>query len=175
MPAQRVVEGLNAQIGREFAASHQYLGMGLAYERHALPRLAAFFYRQALEERDHGLMMARYLLDSDEAPVLGGLDAPSAEFEDAVAPIALALEQEREVTGHIDELMTAARDERDYASEQFIQWFVKEQVEEVATMSQLLTVAERCRDDLMELEKYVERELAGAQDDDPTAPPVVGA
>jgi bacterioferritin B len=175
MPARRFVEGLNAEIEREFAASQQYLAMGLHYDRHALPRLAAFFYRQALEERDHGLMMARYLLDSDEVPLVGSMDAPRSEFDDAVAPIALALEQEREVTGYIDELMTVARDERDYASEQFIQWFVKEQVEEVSTMSQLLMVAERCRDDLMELEEYVERELAGAQDDDPTAPPVVGA
>jgi ferritin len=175
MPAQRFVEGLNAEIGREFAASQQYLVMGLHYDGQALPRLAGFFYRQALEERDHGLMMARYLLDSDEVPLLGALDAPRSDFADAVAPIALALEQEREVTGHIDELMAVAREARDYASEQFVQWFVKEQVEEVSTMSQLLTVAERCRDDLMELEEYVERELAGAQDDDPTAPPVAGA
>ena len=131
MPAERIVDGLNAQIGREFAASQQYLVMGLHYDGQALPRLAAFFYRQALEERDHGLMMARYLLDSDEIPLVGTLDAPRGEFEDAVAPIALAVEQEREVTGHID--------------------------------------------DLMELEEYVERELAGAADDDPTAPPVVGA
>ncbi len=175
MAAHRFVEGLNAQIGREFAASQQYLVMGLHYDGHALPRVAAFFYRQAVEERDHGLMMARYLIDSDEAPLVGSMDAPDGDFEDAVAPIALALQQEREVTGHIDELMTVARDERDYASEQFIQWFVKEQVEEVATMSQLLTVAERCRDDLMELEEYVERELAGTGGDDPTAPPPVGA
>ena len=73
----------------------------------------------------------------------------------------------------INELMTASRDARDYTSEQFVLWFVKEQVEEVASMSSLLDVAERCRDDVMELEEYVARE-AGGGDNDPTVPPAAG-
>ncbi len=65
--------------------------------------------------------------------------------------------------------MSAAREAGDYASEQFVLWFVKEQVEEVATMSSPLDVAERCRDDLMQLEEYVAREQ-GSHDEDASAP-----
>src|SRR3954447_23848827 len=174
MPEQAFVDRLHEQIGYEFAASQQYAAVAVHYDAHTLPRLAAFFYRQALEERGHAMMMVRYLLDAGAAVTITGMDAPRTEWSDAVEPIAMALEQERGVTERIDELMTVARDERDYASEQFMSWFVKEQVEEEATMSDLLAVAERCRDDLMELEQYVAREQ-GAAGDDPSAPPAADA
>jgi bacterioferritin B len=174
VPAQRFVDALNAQMAREFGASQQYVSAAVHYDAHTLPRLAAFFYRQALEERGHAMMMVRYLLDAGAQVAIPGIDAPRTEWSDAVEPIAMALEQERQVTERINELMTVAREERDYASEQFVSWFVKEQVEEEATMSDLLAVAERCRDDLMELEAYVAREQ-GAADDDPSAPPAADA
>jgi ferritin len=174
VPAQRFVDALNAQLGREFGASQQYVAAAVHYDAHTLPRLAGFFYRQGREERGHAMMMVRYLLDSGAAVTIAGMDAPRTEWSDAIEPIAMALEQERTVTERIDELMTIARDERDYASEQFMSWFVKEQVEEEATMSDLLAVAERCRDDLMQLEEYVAREQAGA-DSDPSAPPPADA
>jgi ferritin len=173
MPAQRFVDALNAQVAWEFGASQQYVAVAVHYDSHTLPRLAAFFYRQAVEERGHALMMVRYLLDAGARPAIPGVEAPRGEFGDAIEPIALALEQERAVSERIAELVTVARDERDYASEQFVQWFVKEQVEEEATMSSLLAVAERCRDDLMELEEYVAREHASAEAD-PAAPPAAG-
>jgi bacterioferritin B len=174
MPAQRFVDALNAQLAREFGASQQYVAAAVHYDAHTLPRLAGFFYRQALEERGHAMMMVRYLLDAGAEVSIPGMDAPRAEWGDAVEPIAMALEQERQVTERINELMTVAREEQDYASEQFVSWFVKEQVEEEATMSDLLAVAERCRDDLMELEEYVAREQ-GAAGDDPSAPPAADA
>ncbi|TML30763.1 MAG: ferritin [Actinobacteria bacterium] len=174
MPAQRFVDALNAQLGREFGASQQYVAAAVHYDASTLPRLAAFFYRQALEERGHAMMMVRYLLDAGAEATISGLEAPRTEWSDPIEPIAMALDQERAVTGAIDELMTIARDERDYASEQFVSWFVKEQVEEESTMSSLLAVAERCRDDLMQLEEYVARELA-ATGDDPSAPPPADA
>jgi bacterioferritin B len=174
VPAPRFADALNAQLAREFGASQQYVAAAVHYDAHTLPRLAAFFYRQAVEERGHAMMMVRYLLDAGAEVTITGIEAPRTEWSDAVEPIAMALEQERGVTESIDELMTIARDERDYASEQFVSWFVKEQVEEEATMSSLLAVAERCRDDLMELEEYVAREQ-GAAADDPGAPPAADA
>jgi bacterioferritin B len=171
--ATRFIDRLNEQIGHEFAASQQYVATAVWYDAHTLPELAGFFYRQAVEERGHALMMVRYLLDSGAAVHIPGVEGPRAEFADAVEPVALALEQERTVTGQIDDLMRIARDEGDYASEQFVQWFIKEQVEEVATMTGVLAVAERCRDDLMELEEYVAREHGG-REQDPAAPPAAG-
>jgi bacterioferritin B len=173
MPASRFVEHLNAQIGNEFAASQQYVAAAVWYDDNTLPQLAGFFYRQAEEERGHALMMVRYLLDAGARVAIPGVDAPRSDFADAVEPVAMALDQERAVTGDIGDLMGIAREEADYASEQFIQWFVKEQVEEEAAMSSLLTVAERCRENLMELEEYVARER-GSAEEDPAAPPVAG-
>jgi ferritin len=78
------------------------------------------------------------------------------------------------VTGQINELAALARQESDYTSEQFMQWFIKEQIEEVAAMSDLLRVVERARDNPLLAEEYLAREGAGGEAADPTAPPVAG-
>ena len=95
-------------------------------------------------------------------------------FEDVVAPVALALDQEKRVSAQINALAGVARSEGDYTSEQFMQWFIKEQVEEVATMNDLLTVVTRAREDIEAIEEYVKREQSGPGSD-PTAPPMAGA
>ena len=174
MPAQQFVDQLNDQIGAEFGAAQQYLAFAVYYDDLTLPRAAAFFYAQSGEERDHALMMVQYLLDADVRPNVPGVAEPSGDFEDWVKPIALALEQEKRVTDQIAALAATARDANDYVSEQFMQWFLKEQVEEVATMSDLLAVAERCRDRPMDFEDYLAREKSGGEAEDPTAPPIAG-
>ncbi len=176
MPAPAFVDLLNEQVGHEFAASQQYLAIAAYYDDDTLPRLAAFFYQQALEERNHALMMVQYLLDADAPAPIPGVAAPLNDFEDVVAPVALALDQERRVTDQINNLAALARHEGDYTSEQFVQWFIKEQVEEVASMSDLLRVVERARDNALLAEEYLAREGIGAGGDeaDPTAPPAAG-
>ena len=174
MPADAFVAKLNEQIGNEFAASHQYIACAVHFDDDALPQLAGFFYRQAMEERDHAMMMIQYLLDTDAPVRIPGVPAPQSEFADVVAPIALAVEQEKRVTKQINALAGVAREAGDYSSEQFMQWFIKEQVEEVATMSDLLRVAERARADVHDIEDYIARELSSA-DGDPTAPRAAGA
>jgi bacterioferritin B len=175
MPAEAFVAKLNEQIANEFAAHQQYVACAVYYDADTLPELARFFYRQAMEERDHAMMMVRYLLDTDAEVRVPGVSAPQNGFEDVVAPIALALDQEKRVTQQINELAGIARAENDFTSEQFMQWFIKEQVEEVATMSDLLRVAERSRDDVHEIEQYVAREHGGDDGEDATAPPPAGA
>jgi ferritin len=174
MAAARFVERLNAQIAYEFAASQQYIANAAYYDSQTLPRLAAFFYAQAVEERNHAMMMVRYLLDADGHVRIPGVAAPEGQFGDIVAPVALALEQERRVSDQIGELVGIAREEGDYLSEQFVQWFLKEQVEEVAAMSSLLAVVERSSDTPMVVEDYLAREGRGAEGADPTAPPAAG-
>jgi bacterioferritin B len=172
--ASRFTDQLNAQIGNELAAHNQYLACAVYYDALTMPRMAAFFYSQALEERAHAAMMIQYLLDTDSDVVIPAVEAPVNTFADVVAPVALALEQEKRVTEQTNELLRIARDESDFASEQFMQWFIKEQVEEVATMSDLLAVATRNRDDIEDIEEYVAREQSGAETD-PTAPRQAGA
>ena len=174
MASQKFADQLNVQIGNEFAAHQQYVACAIHYDALTMPRMAAFFYRQALEERDHAMMMVQYLIDADVAVEIPGVEAPTNDFDDIVAPVRLALDQEKRVTGQINELTALARAEHDYASDQFMQWFIKEQVEEVATMSDLLTVVTRAQHDIEAIEEYVARELGG-EGDDPTAPAIAGS
>jgi bacterioferritin B len=174
MPSDAFVTRLTEQLGNELAASQQYVQIALQYDAETLPRLAAFFYAQALEERTHAMMMAQYLLDAGVTPALPATPAPTFSFEDLVAPVELALEQERRVTDQINALAGLAREDGDYTSEQFLQWFLKEQVEEVATMSDLLTVVRRARENPLLVEEYLAREGVGDGGDDPTAPPAAG-
>ncbi|QWF23833.1 ferritin [Nocardioides sp. LMS-CY] len=174
MAAPRFVEQLNVQIGNELAAHNQYLACAVHYDALTMPQTAALFYGQALEERAHASMMIQYLLDTDSAVTIPAVPAPVSRFDDVVAPVELALEQEKRVTDQINGLLRIAREESDFASEQFMQWFIKEQVEEVATMSDLLAVVHRNVDDIEDIEEYVAREQSNGGDD-PTAPRQAGA
>lgn len=174
MAATRFIERLNEQIAYEFAASQQYIANAVYYDAETLPRLATFFYAQAIEERNHAMMMIQYLLDADADVSIPGIAAPENHFDDIVAPVALALEQERRVSDQIAALVGIAREEGDFQSEQFMQWFLKEQVEEVASMSDLLKVVERSAGDPMRIEDYLVREHPGDGGSDPTAPTAAG-
>ncbi|MEO8091908.1 MAG: ferritin [bacterium] len=167
-------EALNVQIANEFGAAMQYIGAAVYYDSETLPRLAAFFYRQAIEEREHAMMMAQYLLDVDEEVRIPDIKGQQTSFDDAVSPVRMALEQEKRVGEEIYALFELARESKDYRAEQFMQWFVKEQVEEVALMSDLLNVVERSQDNLLLVEEYMAREALGEEGDDPTAPPAAG-
>src|SRR3989440_4988970 len=169
MAAARFISRLNEQIAYEFAASQQYIANAVYYDSQTLPRLAAFFHAQAVEERNHALMMVRYLLDSDALVTIPGVSAPETQFDDVIAPVALALEQERRVSDQIASLAGIAREEGDYLSEQFVQWFLKEQVEEVASMSSLLAVVQRSLENPMQAEDYLAREHSTGDGTDPTA------
>ncbi len=172
--ANRFPDALNAQVGREFAASQQYVAIAVHYDAQTLPQLAAHFYRQAVEERNHALMMVQYLLDADLEVRIPGIDAPKTGFADEREPVALALEQEKQVTAQIAELVQIARDERDHVGEQFLGWFLDEQREEVASMSSLLAVVERASDNLLLVEDYLVRQGGGQGAEPGNAPPSAG-
>src|SRR5918992_1341636 len=161
MPEKSFAGALNDQIANEFAASMQYIGAAVYYDAETLPRLAAFFYRQALEEREHAMMMIQYLLDVGEEVRIPDIKAQQTSFADGSAPVRMALEQEQRVSDEIFALFELAREIKDYRAEHFLQWFVKEQVEEVALMSDLLNVVERSRDNLLLAEDFIAREAPG--------------
>lgn len=174
MASDKFAALLSEQVGHEFAAHQQYVAIACYYDALTMPRMAALFFQQALEERDHAMMMVQYLLDADVSVRIPGVADPVNDFEDVVAPVTLALAQEKRVTAQINELTRVAREENDFASDQFMQWFIKEQVEEVAKMGDLLAVVTRSADDLEAIEHWVAREEKG-EAADPTAPPVAGA
>ncbi len=173
MPAERFVEQLNIQIGHEFAAHQQYVACAVYYDALTMPQMAGFFYAQALggaRPRDDDGQLPDRLRRPGRHP--RRQRAAGATSTDLVAPVALALEQERRVSAQINELTKIAREEADFASDQFMQWFIKEQVEEVATMSDLVTVVRRSSD-IEAIEDYVQREQSG-EGPDPTAPTIAG-
>jgi ferritin len=165
---------LNAQIGREMAASQQYVAIAVYYDAETLPQLAQHFYRQAVEERNHAMMIVQYLLDAGEPVEIPGVEAPQTSFADAVAPVQLALDQERRVTEDIVTLAKLAREETDLVGEQFLHWFLQEQREEVASMSSLLAVVERAGDNLLLAEEYLARTSASREEAVAPPPPVAG-
>jgi ferritin len=170
VPASAFHSLLNDQIGHEFAAHQQYVAIAVWFDDQALPRLAAHFYAQALEERNHAMMIVQYLMDRDAKVIIPGIPAVRNDFAELAEPIELALAQERAVTEQFQRLIATAREDNDYLGEQFTHWFLKEQVEEVASMTTLLQVARRCQDNPMLFEEYLAREAPGDEAPDPTAP-----
>src|SRR5262249_47949562 len=166
---------MNKQVANEFAASQQYVAIAVYYDSETLPLLAAHFYRQAVEERNHAMMLVQYLLDADHEAAIPGGEAPQTSFKDAGAPVALALEQEKTVTEQISALVALARDEGELVGEQFLHWFLQEQREEVASMSDLLSVVRRAGDNLLLVEDFLSRNQVGDSGAvDTAAPPAAG-
>src|SRR3954451_4303386 len=108
MPSDPLIKQINEQIAYEFAAEQQYIAIAVHYDGLTLPRLATLFYKQALEERNHALMLVQYLLDRDAPLTIPGLEPRRPEFGDVVEPIALSLEQERRVGDQIESLSQTA-------------------------------------------------------------------
>lgn len=173
MASKTFHEMLADQVANEFAASQQYIAVAVYFDSQDLPQLARHFYRQSLEERNHAMMMVQYLLDRNIPFTIPGVAEVRNDFGSVREPIALALAQEKEVTGSIEALFRAAREQNDPLGEQFMLWFLKEQVEEVSSMTTLLNIAERA-DNLFDIENYVARESIGDSGHDPAAPAAAG-
>jgi len=171
----RFTDSLNAQIASEFGASQQYVAVAVHYDAQTLPALAAHFYRQAVEERNHAMMIVQYLLDADAAVVVPAVEAPKVEFADDREPVALALEQEKKVTEQIAALVRIAREDGDAVGEHFLGWFLDEQREEVASMNGLLAVVDRAgTNNMLLVEDYLSRAVVGASEPTAPAPPAAG-
>lgn len=162
------------QIRSEFTASQQYIAIAVYFDGADLPQLAKHFYAQAVEERNHAMMLVQYLLDRDIDAEIPGVDSVCNRFDTPRDALALALSQERTVTEQISRLASVAREEGDYLGEQFMQWFLKEQIEEVSSMATLVRIADRAGANLFHIEDFVARELAGGAGPDASAPKAAG-
>jgi ferritin len=171
----KFTEALNEQVASEFAASQQYVAIAVSYDAQTLPQLAGYFYRQAVEERNHAMMIVQYLLDADEQVTIPGVAAPQSSFEDERAPVELALQQERTVTEQIARLVQLAREGSEHVGEQFLGWFLAEQREEVASMATLLSVIDRAgTENMLLVEDYLARVAVSAAEPTGAAPPAAG-
>jgi len=138
MISEKMHKALNTQVMNELHASHIYLAMSLAFRDMGLKVFAGRFYEQSEEERRHALKIINYLQDVGAPARLDVIPRPEGRFETATAIIKAAVQAEEMVTKQVNELVTLAETDKDYATRSFLQWFVDEQVEEVASMHELL-------------------------------------
>jgi ferritin len=134
---------MNQQIGHEFGASLQYVNIAAHFDDAGLPVLTQHFFRQADEEREHAMKFVRYLLDAGGKVAIPAIPAPRNEFASAEEAVSLALEWEYTVTKQINALLDRATSERDYVAHDFLEWFAREQLEEVSSMDTLLKMIRR--------------------------------
>lgn len=155
-PSDKVLAALNEQVGMELAACIKYDAIGAHFATEGLPRLATYFFKQATEERGHAHRFIKFILDTGGRVEIPEIPKPPHHFKFAKDAVRLALEGENLVTQAIHNLMDLATGEKDYSTANFLQWFIGEQVEEVATMEQLLKVVERAGESgLLLVEDYV--------------------
>ena len=171
----RFIEALDAHLVNEYSASQQYIAIAVWYDDQTLPLLAKHFYRQAVEERNHAMIIVQYLMDAGAPVTIPGVPAPKLDFADAIEPVRLALTQEKQVTGQIEALARLAREEGDLVGEQFLAWFLREQREEMASMADLLRTVERAAaTNILLAEAYLARATVGDGGSPGDAPPAAG-
>jgi ferritin len=150
LASDKLIEAFNQQIGNEMGASMQYIAIASYFDSETLPQLARFFYRQSEEEREHAMRFVKFINDVGGRVRIPSLPAPQSDFgsaEDAIA-----------------------KEGKSYVAVRFLDWFVEEQLEEVTTMNDLLSVIRRAGPDrLLFVEEYLVRQ--GAQGlESPAAP-----
>jgi ferritin len=150
---------INAQIGHELEASNIYINMAAFFNGLGLLRLSEMFFEQSEEEREHAMKFIHYLLDVEGDVAVPAIEEAHTDFGDVKNAFKMALDWEKVVTKNINDLMEIAIDEKDYASQDFLRWYVTEQVEEEATMSHLVLLAEELGDrSVLMLENLLPRE-----------------
>ena len=154
--SRKLNAAINEEIGLELFASNQYLNMSAYLEGQTLKKLAAMFAKQADEERGHALKFVKYLNDVGGAVVIPAVPAPKATFKSVEEVVQKSLDWEIEVTDRCNALMTLAIAEKDYIAQDFLRWFVTEQLEEVGTMENLLKIVRQAGErNIIMLEAYI--------------------
>jgi len=148
---------INAQIGREFGASLQYNNIAAYFDSDNLPNLAAFFYRQAGEEHMHAMKFLNYVVDAGGQVRIPAIAGCKFDFHSAEEGVNLALDWEQEVTRQINGLMNLAIQQKDHIAQDFLRWFVTEQLEEISTMERLLSIVRRSKDNMLFVDDYLSR------------------
>ena len=156
MISHELVDAINAQIGREFGASMQYIGIASYFKMQNLNLLAKIFFEQSEEERAHAMKFVHYVIDTNGSLHIPALPEATFTYNSAEQAVEAALNWEKEVTGQINDLMSLAVRQNDYLAQGMLQWFVDEQLEEITKMEQLLSVVRRAGErNLIMVEAYL--------------------
>ncbi len=127
---EKVAKLLNEQITKELYSAYLYLDFSIFYESEGLDGFANWYMIQAQEERDHAMLFLKYLQENGEKVYLGAVDKPDKELKVLMDPLKAGLEHEQYVTSLINDIYDAAYSVKDFRTMQFLDWFVKEQMEE---------------------------------------------
>ena len=146
---------LNDQMTAEFGAAHAYLAMACIFDNMSLKALAARFFKQYAEELEHAMRIVRYALEVGGTVALDGVAKPKTDYKNVEGIVATALQNEKDITAKINDLVALADKEKDYATRSFLQWFVDEQVEEISTMSELLNLVKLAGNNVLQVEAVV--------------------
>jgi ferritin len=150
-----VLEGLNRQIQFELSAEYGYLALSLYFDRELLAGFAKYFRHQAEEEREHAMKLVAHVSDRGGNVILGPIEAPRLQFSNVVDALKHALNMERKNTESIHKLYEKAVAARDYATQNHLQWFIEEQVEEEKWAEELVGLAEKVGTHLFMLDHRV--------------------
>jgi ferritin len=149
-------KALNDQVGNEFGASMQYLSIAGYFQLQNLQLLSNLFFDQAEEEKEHAMKLVHYILDTRGELSIPPISEAKHTFQSAEEAVEAALNWEQEVTKQINDLMDIAVSDNDYLSQNMLQWFVDEQLEEINKMAQLLSVIQRAGErNLLMVEAYL--------------------
>jgi bacterioferritin B len=159
--SKELEKAINQQIGNEFGAFLQYNNLAAYFDSDDLPQLAGFFYRQAEEEKMHAMKFLQYIIDAGGQVRIPDVKGPVYDISSAGAGAQMALDWEEEVTRQINALMDLASSQNDHIAQDFLRWFVTEQLEEIATMSRLVKVIQRAGSNLLLVEDFLAREPLG--------------
>jgi len=155
---KKIEEVLNDQLQKEALASQIYLAMASWAEKSGYEGIALFLYAHANEEREHMLKLFHYINDRGGHAIVPELPRPKADFETVRQVFIEILDHEIMITNSINDIVTACRDEKDYATENFIQWFVAEQVEEESMVRSIIDKLELLGDEKSKMYLF-DREL----------------
>ena len=126
----KVSKLINEQVAKELYSAYLYLDFSIFYEAQGLDGFANWYMIQAQEERDHAMLMLKYLQNNGEKVELLAIDKPDKELSELMDPLKAGFEHEQYVTSLINDIYAAAYDVKDFRTMQFLDWFVKEQLEE---------------------------------------------
>ncbi len=157
--SKELESAINAQIGHELEASHQYIQIAAYFDSLPLKKTAAMFLKQSEEEREHAMKFVKYVMETGGQVAIPAIPAGKVTFASAAEAVQYALDWEWEVTRKINALMDIAKKEKDYLAEEFLGWFVTEQLEEVAHMDGLHRVIKQVGEkNIFMLEAYMSHE-----------------
>lgn len=138
MLPKKVEEILNLQIQKEDYSSQLYLSMASWSENQGFDGVTSWLYAQAEEERMHMLKLVRYVNERDGVAVIPGIETPPADFEDVFALFDKVLAHEQYISASINDIVAVCIAEKDFTTQNWIQWFVTEQIEEEASVKAII-------------------------------------